>query len=128
MTDPTQPIRRLYLLTGAFGLLGTAFCLARFGPREALAFLMGALASLGNLWVYDYMSRSIAPGEEPKKPWQAGAFITRYLLLVAGGYALVKALHVNPLTVILGLLASTAAALASSIFELLQSFFHREAR
>ncbi len=126
MTDPSQPIRRLYLLTAAFGVLGAIVCLARFGTREALAFLMGAAASLANLWVYDYMSRGIAPGGEPKKPWQAGAFITRYLLLVAGGYALVKGLNVNPLTVILGLLASTAAVLSSSIFELLHSFLRRE--
>jgi hypothetical protein len=128
MTDPSKPIQRLYLLTAAFGLLGAIFCLARFGTRESFAFLMGALASLGNLWVYDYMSRGIAPGTDPKKPWQASAFISRYLLLVAGGYALVKVLGVNPLTVILGLLASTAAVLASSILELIQSFFERDTR
>ena len=120
--DLPGPLRRLYFLTVGIGLLGFVSFFARRGIRPAVAFLLGALASLGNLWLYDWLSRSIAPGAKAaRKPWQAGAFIGRYLILFTFGYAIVKALDVNPLAVVLGLLASTGAVLASILFELAQS-------
>jgi hypothetical protein len=116
-------IRRLYWLTIAFGLIGFVSYFAVFGSIPAVAFLLGAAASLGNLWLFDWLSRAIAPGTTSRKPWQAGTFITRYLLFFAVGYVIVKGLGVNPLPVVLGLLASTAAVLMSSIFELVASLF-----
>ena len=114
-------IRRLYWLTAAFGLIGFVSYFAVLGPLPAVAFLLGALGSFGNLWLFDWLSRAIAPGTASRKPWQAGTFITRYLLFFAFGYVIVKALGVNPLPVVFGLLASTAAVLMSSIFELVAS-------
>ena len=113
-------VRRLYWLTIAFGLIGFVSYFAVLGPLPAAGFLLGALGSFGNLWLFDWLSRAIAPGTA-RKPWQAGTFITRYLLFFAVGYVIVKGLGVNPLPVVFGLLASTAAALVSSIFELLAS-------
>lgn len=113
-------VRRLYWLTIAFGLIGFVSYFAVLGPLPAFGFLLGALGSFGNLWLFDWLSRAIAPGTA-RKPWQAGTFITRYLLFFAVGYVIVKGLGVNPLPVVFGLLASTAAALVSSIFELLAS-------
>lgn len=113
-------VRRLYWLTIAFGLIGFVSYFAVLGPLPAVGFLLGALGSFGNLWLFDWLSRAIAPGTA-RKPWQAGTFITRYLLFFAVGYVIVKGLGVNPLPVVFGLLASTAAALVSSIFELLAS-------
>lgn len=113
-------VRRLYWLTIAFGLIGFVSYFAVLGPLPAVGFLLGALGSFGNLWLFDWLSRAIAPGTA-RKPWQAGTFITRYLLFFATGYVIVKGLGVSPLPVIFGLLASTAAVLVSSIFELLAS-------
>jgi len=86
------------------------------------------LGSFGNLWLFHRLSVSIAPGEGSGKPWQAGAFIGRYMVLFAVGYVIVKGLDVNPLPVVLGLFASTAAVLASSIIELLENLLSRSAR
>jgi hypothetical protein len=116
-------VRRLYRLTILFGVLGAAAFSWLQGSREGLAFALGALGSFGNLWLFHRLSVSIAPGEASRKPWQAGAFLGRYILLFAAGYVIVKGLGVNPLPVVLGLFASTAAVLTSSIVELLQNLW-----
>jgi hypothetical protein len=121
-------VRVLYRLTLVVGILGAAAFGWTQGAREALAFGLGALGSFGNLWLFHRLSLNIAPGEGSGKPWQAGAFIGRYLVLFAAGYVIVKGLGVNPLPVVLGLFASTAAVLASSIVELLQNLLSRSAR
>ncbi len=121
-------MRRLYQLTVGFGIMGFFSYLALQGAKPALAFLMGALGSAGNLWLFERMIRGIAPGDQSKKPAQAGAFAIRYVILFSLGYVIVKGLGVNPLAVILGLLASTAAVLTSSILELTQSFANRNRR
>lgn len=117
-------IRRLYLLTDFFGAAGFVALWPLQGFKPALAFLLGALASHGNLYLFSYLTRAISPiGGEKKKAWEARTFITRYLLLFAAGYVIVKALSVSPLAVILGLFASTAAVILSIVFELFQSLF-----
>ncbi len=112
-------VRKLYGLTGSFGILGFVSYFWVAGVRSAIAFALGALCSFGNLWLFDRISRQIAPGENSRKPLQAGAYFTRYILLLGIGYAIVKALRVSPLAVILGLLASTAAVLVASVVELI---------
>ena len=128
MTEPEANVfvKRIYWLALAFGSLGFVAYFAYEGWRSAAGFALGALGSFGNLWLYERLTRSIEPapaGEPPKKPWQAAVFITRYLVMILVAYAIVKTLGVNALAVILGLLTSTAAVLASTIFELLQSYF-----
>ena len=120
--DAAMSVRRLYWLTTGFGILGFLVYAALQGARPAFAFLLGSFGSAGNLWLFERMTRGIAPGDRSKKPATAGAFAIRYVLLFSVGYVIVKGLGVSPLAVILGLLASTAAVLASSIFELAQSF------
>jgi len=112
-----------YRLTILFGILGAAAFGWLKGPQEGLAFALGALGSFGNLWLFDRLSVGIAPGEGSKKPWEAGAFVGRYIILFAAGYVIVKGLGVNPLPVVLGLFASTAAVLTSSIVELIQNLW-----
>jgi hypothetical protein len=78
------------------------------------------------LWLFERLTHRIEPppaGEPFKKPWQAGIFATRYLVMILLAYAIVKTLGVNALAVILGLLTSTAAVFTSTIVELLQNFF-----
>ncbi len=115
-------IRRMYGLTSIYGVTGFICYLLLQGLRPAIGFALGAAGSLGNLWAFERLSRGLAPGME-RKPWQAGAYVTRYLILFGGGYVIVKALGVNPLPVILGLLASTAAVLTSLIIELVITLF-----
>ena len=122
MTKSETDLGRIYRLTLVFGVAGfvSYFCWASLRP--AFAFAVGVLGSFLNLWVFDKVSGAIAPGENTRKPWQAGLFIGRYAILLAVGYVIVKTLNVSPLAVVLGLLASTAAVLTSLILELVQSF------
>jgi hypothetical protein len=129
-------IRQLYRFTALIGVLGFVWYFRFQGPRPAVGFLLGAATSFGNLWLFDWLSRAIAPADSTRKPSQAGASertgrsvavvrgsaaVGRYLILFTAGYVIVNALGVNPLAVVLGLFASTAAVLLSSAIELLQS-------
>lgn len=116
-------IKRIYWLTGFFGLAGFVAMWARQDLKTGLAFVLGAAASAGNVFLFSYLTRAISPQAGQTKPWEGRTFITRYLLMFALGYVIVKALSVNPLAVILGLLASTAAAVTSIIIELVENLF-----
>ena len=118
-------VRLLYQLTAVLGLVGSVAYLATQGIGPALGFAFGAACSVGNLWLFDWLTRSLAPGERQRKPWKPALFVLRYFVLLASGYAIVKLLDVNALTVIWGLLTSTAAVLLALIGELFQSLFRR---
>lgn len=121
----TASISQLYKFTVFFGAAGALWMFSSGGWRPGLAFLLGAATSLGNLWLFNRLARSIEPGAHTRKPWQAGAFASRYLIFLAVGYVIVNALGVSPLPVVLGLFASTAAVLLSSILELAGSWIGR---
>lgn len=108
-----------------FAVIGAISYFRIDGPLAALGFLLGVLGSFGNLWLFNWLSRAMAPDANGRKPWQAGAFIARYLILFAMGYVIVKGLGVSPLPVVLGLFASTAAVLALGVFEIIQSLFFK---
>jgi hypothetical protein len=119
-------VRRTYWIALGFGILGFVVYFAFEDWRSATAFALGALASAGNLWLFEKLTQTIAPlpdGEKRKNPWQTGVFIIRYFLLLTFGYAIVKALGVNALAVILGLLTNAVAVFVSTIFDLLQNLF-----
>ena len=118
---PVHAIRRIYAFTAAFAAIGCVWQLAVHGPKNGIAFLLGGLGSFGNLWLFDWLSRGIAPGAGHQKPWRASLFIGRYIVLIAIGYATINVLGVNTLAVLLGLLASTAAVIASFLFDLIRS-------
>lgn len=119
-TSGEGSVRLVYLLTGGFALAGFSLLWPAEGFRFALAFLLGGIASVGNLYLFGYLTRSISPAGGEKKPWQAGMFVSRYILMFAGGYVIFKTLGVNPLAILLGLLASSAAVVASIIIELFE--------
>jgi hypothetical protein len=117
---------RLYWLASSFGILGFVWFLLLPDPASAFGFLIGAAGSSGNLWLFDWLSRTIAPGERTQKPWTASLFVGRYLVLWFTGYVIVKLLSVQPFAIVLGLLTSTAAVLASLLLEVLQGLFRRK--
>ena len=125
VSDDSFSIRKIYLLTAILGLAGFVCYIWFEGIRQAAAFALGAAASFGNLWLFDWLSGSIAPQAASKKRWQAGAYVARYAILLAIGYGIVKALNVSPLAVVLGLLTNAAAVLAFLIFELISHALYR---
>lgn len=122
-------VQRIYWLALMFGAIGFVAYFVLQGWRPAVAFALGALVSVGNILLFEKLTRLIQPaneGDPPQKSWQAGLFIIRYFLLFTFGYAIVKALGVNGLAVIIGVLVSTAAVLTSTLIDLLQKLFaHR---
>jgi hypothetical protein len=125
LNELSLSLRRLYWLTASYGLLGFVSYFWLQGVRPALGFAIGSLGSLGNLWLFNWLSRAIAPGPRTRRPWEAGAFVGRYLVLFLVGYATVKSLDVNPLPVVLGLFASTAAVLTALVVELIENLIGR---
>lgn len=125
VTGRTVTVSQLYRLTVLLGAVGTVLYAVFSGFKPSLAFALGALTSLLNLWLFNRLAGSIEPGESSKKPWQAGTFAGRYLIFFAAGYVIVRALDVSPLPVVFGLFASTAAVLLSSVLELFGSFSGR---
>ena len=115
-------VRRLYWTTGAFGIVGAIAYAAAEGMHSALGFALGAASSLGNLWLFNWVSQAIAPGAPIRQRWRGGAFALRYGVLILAGYVIVNALGVKPLAVVLGLLTSTAAIILTGIFELVSAF------
>ena len=113
----------MYWLMGSFAILGFIWYLGHQGAKPGLAFLLGVLGSFGNLWLFNWITGAIAPGHAARKPWRAGAFVLRYLILFAVGYVIVEALDVSPLPVVFGLFASTAAVMASATIDIVQSLF-----
>lgn len=118
-------LRRLYRIMTVFAVIGCVWYLRVQGSLPALGFLLGVLGSFGNLWLFNWLSRAMGPDEGARKPWQAGTFIGRYLILFSIGYVIVKGLGVSPLPVVFGLFASTAAVLISAVLEIVQSLLRR---
>ena len=62
-------VRRIYWLALVYGVIGFVLYFGLQGWREATAFGLGAMGSIGNLWLFDRLTRSIEPaaaGEEPQ--------------------------------------------------------------
>ena len=106
---------------GLFGVTGFVSYLMMQDAGSAFSFALGAAGSFGNLWLFAWLSAAISPGDQARKPWKAGLFVFRYATLILVGYGIVKSLKINGLALILGLFLSTAAVLASLIFEIVQS-------
>jgi len=113
-------LRRLYWLMSLFGAIGFVSYFWIEGPKQALSFALGTVGSFGNTWLFVWLTRAIAPGDHPRKAWKPGLFVMRYAVLLGFGYVIVKALSVNGLAIILGLLVSTVAVLASLPFEIFE--------
>ena len=106
-------LRHVYWLTGLIGAIGFISYLWMGHAQAAFSFALGAAGSFGNLWLFVWLTGAIAPGDRARKPWKAGLFLMRFGVLLLFGYVIVKSLSVNGLGVILGLLVSTVAVLAS---------------
>lgn len=106
---------------GFFGTAGFIAYLVIQSAGSAFSFALGAAGSFGNLWLFAWLSAAISPGDTARKPWKAGLFVLRYVILMLLGYVIVKSLRINGLALILGLFLSAAAVLASLIFEIVQS-------
>ncbi len=135
--DYALATRRLYRFTIVVGILGIPVAAWRGGLPSALGFSLGAAGAIVNLWLWQRVAGKlgsdgskalpVTPTESSDQlaaapPLQRGpsatALTLRVLALFACAYAIVRALNVNGLAVLCGLLASTLAALAEILYEL----------
>jgi hypothetical protein len=116
--DYEQSTRRLYWLTFIIGVTGTAVAWAVWGVNRGAGFGIGSAASLINLWVWQMLSVRLSSKPSGKSMLAAGLFAGRFLALFVFGYVIVRALNVQPLAAILGLLVSAAAVVAEIVIEL----------
>jgi hypothetical protein len=130
--DYSLATRRLYWFTLAAGFLGLPVAALGGGAPSAIGFAIGVVGSLFNLWLWQRVAgklgqpssrqsvksaQSIAPAAVSSGPSPASLTV-RVLALFACAYAIVRALNVNGLAVLCGLLASAFAALFEILYEL----------
>jgi hypothetical protein len=128
--DYGSAIRRLYWLTLATGVIGIPVAAFRGGVPSAAGFALGAGGALVNLWLWQRVAGKLgnAPpitaadmesAPPPPRGPSATSLTIRVLALFAVAYGIVRALNVNGLAVLCGLLASTLAALVEILYELI---------
>ncbi len=131
--DYARATRRLYWFTLSVGILGIPVAAWCGGLPSALGFSLGAAGALLNLWLWQRVTGKLGPDLSaalPVNPAEANTAVTmrrgpsatsltiRVLALFACAYVIVRTLNVNGLAVLCGLLASTLAALAEILYEL----------
>jgi small neutral amino acid transporter SnatA (MarC family) len=116
-----RALKHLYLLAALYTGFGFVFFLLQTDVRQALAFVLGALASAGNLWLFAWLARTISPAESKRTVWPASLYAGRFLVLFFIGYVIVKLLGASAIAVIAGLLVSTAAVMTLMAIQLFQT-------
>jgi hypothetical protein len=116
--DYTQSTRRLYWLTCVIAVTGSFVAWALWGKGAGGGFALGGMASLVNLWIWEAIANGLAGAKSKKSVVAGGLFAGRLLALFAFGYVIVRALNVQPLAAIVGLLSASFAVVAEILLEL----------
>ena len=111
-------LRRIKAFTAILGIGGAFTVLAIRGPEDAAGFFLGAGISLFTLGAWIRVSEGIGEGFKPSVGASAIFLALRYVLIAALIYAIVNLLGINPLSMIVGLLASFAAVILELLYSL----------
>jgi hypothetical protein len=122
---PAVVERRILLFTLAIGGVAAVVVAFQFSQRAGIGVAVGtALAWLNGRWLQQGLdtittaSRAQAGAPKPRVPRSAYAkFLLRYALLAAVSYVMFKYFEVPVLSVLAGLCALGAAAMAEFIYE-----------
>jgi len=110
--------RRLYWLTFVIAVTGSFVAWALWGKGAGGGFALGGMASLVNLWMWEAIAKGMTGAKSKKSVVAGGLFAGRLLALFAFGYVIVRALNVQPLAAIVGLLSASFAVVAEILLEL----------
>jgi hypothetical protein len=111
---------RFYLILLAVSITGAAAC-ALFADRQfAAGFLFGALLAVMNQWILRRMVSGMAPGGASRTLAGVTAVVvgSRYLLLGAVGYVIVKYSGVSVISLLTGCFVALAALILDFLYEL----------
>ena len=114
--------RRLYWLTFLISFIGSVLGGTLWGRQVGGGFAFGSLASFVNLWIWESIALAAGGTQNRRTTAAAFFFVGRFLALFAFGYVIVKALNIQPLAAILGLLTSSAAVIVEIFIELAGSW------
>lgn len=111
-------IVRSILALAAVGTVAVGFY---GGWRWSAGFLAGALVSYLSFRGFQRLVDSLGPATEAKPPRARVAILmgARYLLLAAGGYAIVRFSTLSLTAALLGLFVSAAAVILEILYELI---------
>jgi hypothetical protein len=109
-------LERVKLFTILAGLAGAVAAFFLRGPADAAGFFLGAAISLVSLRAWIRLSEGIGSGFKPSLGASALFLALRYLLIAALIYAIVRVLGINPLAMIVGLLASFAGVILELLY------------
>ncbi len=113
-----ERVERYMIVLGAAGALTGLFLQ---GWKWGLMFVAGALASYVNFsWLHQVVN-GLGPEARPTRKRVLALFGLRYLLLAAGGYAIVKVFGMNAIGALIGLFVAVAAVMVESIYELIHA-------
>ena len=113
-----RAIARIQRLIAAIATLGAAIATLKFGIRAGAGFAVGSLLSYFSFHMIRGVAGSIGNAATRRAGAYAALFLTRYALLGAAVYVIVKYLEVSPMALLAGLFASAAAVLAEVLYEL----------
>jgi hypothetical protein len=105
----------------ALAAIGTAAVWFHGGWRWSSGFLIGALVSYLSFRGFERVANSLGPNAAAKPPRARVAILmgVRYLLLAAGGYAIVRFSTLSLKAALLGLFLSAAAVMLEILYELI---------
>jgi len=107
---------RTYRIVGVLALAGTILAGLRWGGAEALGFAVGATFSALNFRLWHGMVRRVGG---PSSPGTALLGL-RYVLFIAGGYAILNYFEANVLAALIGCFVAVAAVLVEILLELIR--------
>ncbi len=114
----TRALRRVYRGMLWIAAATAVLLLALKTWLWALLFLCGAAAAyLGFHWLHDAVE-ALGPGANPARKRVLFFLVLRYVILGAGGYAIVKVFGVNAIAAVLGLFTPVAAVIAEVLYEI----------
>lgn len=114
-----RAVTRIEFLIVFLGIGGTAAAAIHGGGRWALGFLLGAVASwISFRWTKKVVNALGGPAGAPPRHRFAVLLGLRYLLLAAGGYAILNYSAVSLAAALFGLFVPVAAVILEILFEL----------
>ena len=105
----------------ALTVIGTVIVWFHGGWRWSAGFVAGALVSYLSFRGFERVANLLGPATEVKPPRVRVAILmgARYLLLAAGGYAIVRFSTLSLTAALLGLFVSAAAVILEILYELI---------
>jgi len=113
-------LRRITRISAMLAIVGCLVCLAWRGWKWGLAYLLGAAAAHLNFRWLKRVVDSLGEVSRRRPGWKFAVLMgLRYLLLAAGGYAIVNFTSLSLPAALAGLFVPVAAVILEIVFELI---------